>query len=82
MNNLMFLSQGMQIAMLLLLVGLVLVFLKSSTLEQRIKNMEDNATQYVSYEDYMETFNNMWDEKSMGGSVAPFEEVYSNESEQ
>ena len=74
LNNLLFLSHGMQFALFLLLVGLVLVFIKMATFEKRMKNMEDNMVKYVSFEDYMETFNNMYDAKSNGMSVAPFPE--------
>jgi len=78
-NNLLFLSHGIQIAMFLLLVGLLLVFMKMATFEKRLKNMEDHMTKYVSYEDYMETFNTMWDAKARGGSVAPYPEVQDHE---
>jgi len=71
-TNLLFLSHGIQIALFLLLVGLVLVFMKMTTFEKRLKNMENHMMKYVTYEDYMETFNNMWEAKMSGDSVAPF----------
>lgn len=72
-NNLLFLSQGIQIALFILLVGLIVVFMKMTTFESRLKNMEQNMTQYVTVEEYMETFNNMWYEKLEGRSVSPYE---------
>ncbi len=75
MNNLMFLSHGMQICMLILLLGLLLVFMKWSSLEARIKQLEDASSKYVNVEDYLETFNNMWDAKQESNiSLAPYPE--------
>ena len=75
MNNLVFLSHGIQIAIFVLLLALVLVFIKGASLEHRLKNMEYNMMQYVTHDDYMETFNNMWELKQQGKSVAPFSET-------
>lgn len=79
-NNLLFLSHGIQIAMFLLLVGLILVFMKMATFEKRLKNMEDHMTQYVTRDDYLETFNNMWDAKENGFNVAPFDAFENSEA--
>lgn len=70
------LSQGLQLCLFLLLVGLVLIFIKMNSYEQRIKHLEDNLRNYVTYEDYMETFNNMFAAASRGESVAPFAEAH------
>lgn len=72
MNNLVFLSHGMQFVLFLLFVGLVLTFLKMATFETRLKNMEDHMLKYVTYEDYMETFNNMWEAKQQGQDISPY----------
>ena len=72
LGNLLFLSHGMQIALFLLLIGLILVFMKMTTYEKRLKNMEDNMLKYVTTEDYMETFSNMFDMKERGEDVAPW----------
>ena len=66
LNNLLFLSQGLQIAIFLLLVGLIFCFMKMTTFDKRLKNIEDNLNQYVTVEDYYETFNNMYDSVSNG----------------
>ncbi len=73
-NNLLFLSHGIQIALFLLLVGLILVFMKMTTFEKRLKNMEDHMVKYVTYEDYMETFNNMWSAVQDGEDVSSLTE--------
>jgi hypothetical protein len=70
LNNILFLSQGVQIAMLLFLFGLVMVFMKMSALEKRVKNLEQNQRNYISYEDYMESFHNMFTLESQGKNVA------------
>jgi hypothetical protein len=72
LGSLVFLSHGIQLSLFLLLVGLLLVFMKLTTVDAKIKNIEDNLTMYVTNEDYMETFNNMWEEKKTGGSTAPY----------
>lgn len=74
LNNILFLSHGVQIAMLLFMFGLVLVFMKMTTLEKRVKTLENDQKSYMSYEDYMESFNNMFDSKLQGKSVSPFPE--------
>lgn len=73
-NNLLFLSQGVQIALFVLLIGLIMVFMKMTTFEKRLKSMEVNMSNYLSKEEYMETFNNMWYVKQQGGTVSPYEE--------
>jgi hypothetical protein len=73
-SNLLFLSHGLQLCMFLLLVGLVLVFMKMSTLEQKVSNLENSMTHYVTAEEYMESFNNMFDAKNRGENVSPFTE--------
>ena len=72
LGSLVFLSHGIQLCLFLLLVGLLLVFMKLTTVDAKIKHIEDNLTMYVTNEDYMETFNNMWEEKKKGGSTAPY----------
>lgn len=49
-----------QLLIFLLLIGMVLVFIKMNSYERRIKQLEDNLNKYVTYEDYMETFRNMF----------------------
>lgn len=61
-----------QLALFFLLVGLVLVFIKMNSYERRIQHLEDALRNYITYEDYMETFNNMWAASERGESVAPF----------
>lgn len=70
------LSQGVQLCLFLLLVGLVLIFIKMNSYEQRIKHLEDNLRNYITYEDYMESFNNMFAAAARGESVAPFPEAH------
>jgi hypothetical protein len=72
LNNLLFLSNGVQLCLFLLLVGLMLVFMKLATVDRKIKNIDEHLGLYVTNEDYMETFNNMWDEKLQGGNTTPF----------
>ena len=72
MNNLLFLSQGIQMVLFILLVGLVLVFMKSATLEHRIKRTEEDLGKYVSYDIFMETINNLVDAKLDGQSISAF----------
>lgn len=66
------LSQGVQLALFCMLVGLVLIFIKMNSYERRIKQLEDSLRNYITYEDYMESFNNMFAAATRGESVAPF----------
>jgi len=63
LSSLVFLSHGIQLAFFFVLVGFVIVFMKLTVIEKRVKNLEDHSRKYVTYEDYMETFNNMFDER-------------------
>lgn len=81
-SNLLFLSHGIQIALFLLLVGLILVFMKMTAFEKRLKNMEDNMLHYVTTEEYMETFNAMWEEKQRGGYVGAYQDYDHEEHDQ
>jgi predicted Holliday junction resolvase-like endonuclease len=74
LNNLLFLSQGVQVAVFLLFIALIMVFMKVAKLEQRLKNTEDHLIHYITKEDYFETFNNMWEEKAQGGDLGYVEE--------
>jgi len=51
LNNILFLSHGVQIVMLFFLVGLVLVFMKLSNFEKKLKQLEESQSKYISYED-------------------------------
>lgn len=64
----------MQLFLFLFLVALVCVFIKLNSYEKRIKQLEDSLTKYVTYEDYMETFHNMFHSESNGDSVQVFDE--------
>lgn len=66
---------AVQLALFLLLVGLVLVFIKMNSYEKRLKEIEDSARNYVLYEDYMELFTNMWKAAERGEDTAPFSDV-------
>ena len=66
------LSQGVQLALFFLLVGVVLIFIKINSYERRLKQMEESLRNYITYEDYMESFNNMFAAATRGESVAPF----------
>lgn len=74
LNNLLFLSHGVQLCMFLLLVGLILVFMKMTTFEVKLKNMEEHMSKFITAEEYMESFNNMYDEKAAGRSTSPFDD--------
>lgn len=67
-------SDKMQLFLFLFLVALVCVFIKLNSYEKRIKQLEDSLTKYVTYEDYMETFHNMFHSESNGDSVQVFDE--------
>ncbi len=62
-NAIKFLSQGVQFALLVLFVCLILVFIKGASLEHRMARLETDMTQYVTVEDFLETVNNLVDEK-------------------
>jgi ABC-type lipoprotein release transport system permease subunit len=79
-TNLLFLSHGIQLGLFFLLIGLILVFMKMTSLEHRIRNIEDHMNKYVTTEDYMETFNNMLDAKLDGKSTSPFSESQASSS--
>lgn len=68
-------GQNVQIVLFLLLIGLVLVFIKMNSYERRIKNLEDSLRKYITYDDYMESFNNMFAAAERGESVSPFAET-------
>lgn len=65
---------SIQLAIFFLLIGLVLVFIKMNSYEKRIKSLEDSLRFYITYDDYMESFNNMFAAKERGESVSPFPE--------
>lgn len=65
---------NMQLAIFFLLIGLVLVFIKMNSYEKRIKSLEDSLRYYITYDDYMESSNNMFAAKERGESVSPFPE--------
>lgn len=66
------LSQGLQVALFLLLVTVVLIFIKMNSYERRLHQLEDTLRNYITYEDYMESFNNMYAAATRGEDVAPF----------
>ena len=65
-------SPLMQIALFGILLIFVMVFMKITTFEKRLDNIEKNLSNYVTSDQYMETFNGMWNEKLQGRSVSPY----------
>jgi hypothetical protein len=65
----MFLSHGVQVALLVLFVALILVFMNFVTLRHKVDQLEKDLDRYVTIEDYMETFNNMFDLKMRGEKI-------------
>lgn len=54
------LNKGLQLAFFAVLIGFFIMFMKFAVLEQRVKNIEASQTQYLTYDEYLETFKNMW----------------------
>lgn len=73
LNNLIFLSQGVQLCLFFIVIAIVLVLMKMSDLTHRVENVEANMGKYVTNEDYMETFNNMFNAKVQGLDTSPYE---------
>lgn len=73
-EHILFLSHGMQLFMFLLLVGIILVFMRLASQEHRIEQLEKERKHYLTVEDYMETFNAMFDEKMQGRDVGAYPE--------
>jgi len=83
-QHILFLSHGMQLFMFLLLVGLILVFMRIASQEHRINQLEKERKHYMSHEDYLETFNVLWDEKMEGkdvGAYPPDDSFYQQDEE-
>jgi len=62
-NAIKFLSQGVQFALFVVFVCLVLVFIKGASLEHRMTRLEADLNHYVTVEDFLETTNNLVAEK-------------------
>ena len=57
---------------MLCLVLLTYIYWRMTELENRLQQHEDNSHEFVTQEDYLESFNNMWNAKLQGQSLAPF----------
>ena len=65
-------THGVQLAIFFLAVVVIIVFMKITTLEHRIKVLEEHEQYFVSHEAYMESFNNMFDAKMQGKNLSAF----------
>lgn len=68
-NNLLFLSKGIQLAFFFGVVIMLLMFMKINTLERAVKTLEKDSSYYLTTEEYMETFNTMFNEKENGRDI-------------
>ena len=67
-NNLIFLSKGVQLAMLVIVGAVIILFMRVTVLEKRIKDLEAFAQKnYITYDDHMEYVGNIIQDKSGGG---------------
>lgn len=71
LGNILFVSQGMQIFMFLFLVLFIMVFMKFDEQNRKIDQLERQLDHYVTKEEYMATFNSMWDIREDGDDVFP-----------
>lgn len=56
-------GKNLQFAAFLLLVGLILVFMKLTALEHRMKHMERHQQHCLTQDEYMTSFDNLLDVK-------------------
>lgn len=71
LSNLMFLSQGMQIAVFVVFVVLILIFMKMATMEKRISDLNSKLEHYHTKEEFLLMFQTMWEAKSEGVDLTP-----------
>ena len=71
-NNLLFISKGLQLAVLVFFVVLVLIFMKMTSYEQKIKDLQNNMVNYITTDEYLESFNNLLDDKLAGKNISPY----------
>jgi predicted Holliday junction resolvase-like endonuclease len=73
-NNLIFLSHGVQVAIFFIFVVIVLMFMKIASLENKIKQLDEACEHYISAEEYLESFNNMFEERERGRKTSTFKD--------
>lgn len=61
-SNLLFLSHGVQLVLFGLVVILIFVFMKIAVMDKHIRNLEKGMENFVTREEFLSTFGNMWDE--------------------
>lgn len=71
LGNILFVSQGMQIFMFLFLILFIMVFMKFDDQSRKVEQLERQLDEYVTKEEYMATFNAMWELKTEGKDLFP-----------
>lgn len=70
LGSILLLSKGVQIALLVLSAVILFLCMRVATLSREIRCVQDNMNNYLTTDDYFETFNNLLDEKLKGNSVS------------
>jgi hypothetical protein len=63
----------MSFVVLALLVVMVIVFMRITSAQHRLTKLEACENKYLTYEDYLETFNNLLDAKLQGINLSPLQ---------
>ncbi len=59
-------GQLFQVGIFLLLLGLIVCFMKLTAFEKRVQSIEKGQGDYVTYEEYLDSFQAMWEDASSG----------------
>jgi hypothetical protein len=62
-----------QAAVFFLFVLLVVTFMRVTAINQQVNRLANAQTHYLSQEEYMESFNNMFDAKMAGENITPYQ---------
>lgn len=69
LNNILFLSKGLQLGLLLIGVCLLLMLSRIAAINEELVALRRKQSECVDHDEFMEFFRSMWLEMSSGGDV-------------
>jgi len=69
LNNLLFLSKGLQIALVCVVVCIIMILARIAAMNDELKTLKAKQLECVQHDEFMEFFRSYWLEMASGGAL-------------
>lgn len=68
LQNIIFLSKGLQIALFVIMIFIILIFSRISSLQDEIRHLEKRQSQFITHDNFSKFFRKLWIDMSLKSS--------------